>query len=111
MADTIVRAADALIRGTTPTVEFTYSDITVSDITVALLAIKQDKRTIIEKVLSDATVSENSISWTLTQEDTLLLREQRDAYIMCDWKLANGTRGRSKIIVVDVEDPGKSEVI
>lgn len=111
MENTIVKGGDALIRGTTPTLEFTYSDITVSDIVKALLVIKQDKRTMIEKDIGTATVSENSIAWTLAQEDTLLLREQRDAFIMCDWKLADGTRGRSKVLVVDVEDPGKSEVI
>lgn len=111
MRDTTVHANNALIRGTTPTIEFVYTDISVGDIVKAVLTIKQDRRTIIEKSIEDATVSTNSVSWVLSQKDTLLLREKKDAHIMCDWKLNSGLRGRSVVLIADVEDSGKNEEI
>ena len=100
-----------IIRGTTPTIEFTYSDIAVSDITTAYLVIRQSGLSVIEKPISDATIGETSLSWELTQEETLQLNGARNAQIVCDWVLASGVRGRSNILTVDVGEPGKNEVI
>lgn len=100
-----------IIRGTTPTIQFTYNDITVSDITVAILSMKQKKQTVIEKDLTEATVGQKSLSWTLTQEETLSLTPGQDVTIVCDWKLASGVRGRSKTFTTPAGEPGKDEVI
>lgn len=100
-----------IIRGTTPVLEFTYKDITVSDITKAILTIAQNGSIIIEKDLTTATVRENSLTWTLSQEESLTLNASRNARIVCDWVLSNGTRGRSNVLMVDVGEPGKDEVI
>lgn len=100
-----------IIRGTTPTLEFTFSDITVGNITKAILTAKQNSTIMIEKDLEDATVGEKSISWTLDQDDTLKLKSGRAAEIVCDWKTDSGVRGRSNQLKVDIGEPGKNEVI
>lgn len=100
----------ALIRGTTPTVIFTFDTVTVSDITKAYLVIKQSDETVIKKDISAATVGED-IRWTLSQTDTLSLKRKPNVVIYCDWLLRDGTRGRSKTQTESVTDSGVDEVI
>lgn len=100
-----------LIRGTTPTIKITFSTVSVESIAVAYLTIKQNDRTMIEKTLEDATTEEHAISWRLTQTETLGLLENVRAVICCDWRLADGTRGRSRIESSQIGEPGKDEVI
>lgn len=101
----------SIIRGTTPTLRFTFSEINIADITTAILVIKQNDETIIEKPLSEAVVNEGYIDWQLTQEETFKLNIHKKAEICCDWKLVNGVRGRSHMISEWVERTGKNEVI
>lgn len=101
----------AIIRGTTPTVTFTFSDVDITDIAVAFLVIKQNDRKMIEKDISTATAGQHSLAWTLSQTETLMLSRGTDAKIFCDWRTVNGTRGRSVLKVEKVEDTGKNEVI
>lgn len=103
----------AIIRGTTPTVQFTFKKIDVDDIAVAYISVKQNKAPVIEQDLTEATVSsqDNTITWRLTQDQTLLLSTARNAKIVCDWRLDDGTRGRSATLEVSIDNPGKDEVI
>lgn len=60
-------------RATTPTHEFTFPEsIPVDGLSEVLVTYSQEKETILEKELSDLTVSieNNSVSYTLTQEET-----------------------------------------
>lgn len=100
-----------IIRGTTPTIKFTYEDITVSDITKAILTLKQRNTVVIEKDLTQATIGEDDLAWRLSQEESLSLASKVDVTILCDWLLLDGTRGRSKSLTTAVGDPGKNEVI
>lgn len=100
----------AIIRGTTPTIVFTFNEVQVSDITTAYLVVKQNDVPIIKKSIETATVGED-IRWTLTQVETLALKRKINANIYCDWKLRDGTRGRSKKQEEAVEDSGVNEVI
>lgn len=86
-----------IIRGTTPTLIFTFSEIEPSDISVCYMLIKQKGQTIIEKTLSDGVVSSEGLSFTLTQTDTLSLCTNESAKVMLDWKTTGGVRGRSNI--------------
>ena len=110
-----------IIRYTTPTLKFTFSDIDVTNITSAYLVIKQSGRAIIERDLTtanvvhsvlsrDGTETENYLSWLLTQTETSKLGKT-NCTIYCDWKLQDGTRGRSHLLSTAVEDSGKQEVI
>lgn len=101
----------SIIRGTTPPVKFTFGEISVSDITAAYFTIQQAGKTVIEKDLTTATIGEEDLLWTLTQEESLQLDAKLNALLICDWKLNDGTRGRSQVLDVNVGNPGKNEVI
>ena len=101
-----------IISATTPTITFNFSEVDPAEISVAYLIIKIGGTTVIEKDLLSATVDETSISWTLTQEETLLLKPAGIVCrICCDWKTNNGTRGRSKVGEYKIEESGKQCVI
>lgn len=100
-----------IIRGTTPTIKIVFDDIAVESIVVAILTVRQNDSIIIEKTLETAEVGEDYLSWRFEQEETLTLAANVSASICCDWKLADGTRGRSRIEISRVGNPGKNEVI
>lgn len=99
-----------IIIGTTPTITYKFKIVDVSEITVAILTIKERGVNIIELNLSDATVGEDSLSWTLTQEETLLIGTQT-ATMMLNWKTEDGTRGASEQVFVTGGDNHIREVI
>ena len=99
-----------IIIGTTPTITYKFKVVDVSDITVAILTIKERGVNIVELNLSDATIGEDSLSWTLTQEETLLIGA-RTATMMLNWKTEDGTRGASEQVFVTGGDNHIREVI
>lgn len=99
-----------IIIGTTPTITYKFKIVDVSEITVAILTIKERGVNIIELNLSDATIGEDSLSWTLTQEETLLIGA-RTATMMLNWKTEDGTRGASEQVFVTGGDNHIREVI
>ena len=101
----------SIIRGTTPTIKYTFETVNVADITVAYLTAEQDGSKIIEKQKSAGTVGDKYIAWTLTQEETLLFAAESVAYFMCNWRKADGTRGASKAMSVMIVENQKAVVI
>lgn len=88
-----------IIIGTTPTITYKFKVVDVSEITVAILTIKERGTILIELAKSDATVGKDSLSWTLTQEETLQLAG-KTATMMLNWKTEDGTRGASEEVLV-----------
>lgn len=88
-----------IIIGTTPTITYKFKIVDVSDIAVAILTIKERGTTVIEKTLADATVGPDSLSWTLTQEETLSLGVKTGS-MMLNWKTNDGTRGASEEVLI-----------
>ena len=84
-----------IIVGTTPTITYNYKTVSPSDFRTAILTIKSAGAIIIEKTLSDAVVWESSLSWTLSQEETLLLGTNT-AKMMCNFVTFSGKRGASE---------------
>ena len=101
----------SIIKGTTPTIQFTFNFINPANITVAYLTVKQDKVVIIERDKSTAVVGDKTISWRLSQEETLQFIAGRKIAVMHNWLLNDGTRGASKEAIISVEDNHKDEVI
>ena len=91
----------SLIRGTTPSLKFTYSDIDMLSINVAYMTIRQLGSNIIEKDLTEATVGSNYLLWKLTQEETLLIKENAKIEVQCRLKLNDGTAIASKVYELD----------
>ena len=102
-----------LIKGTTPTIQFVFSAINVAEIETAFLIVKQFNRNVIEKSIDEADIDteSNSLEWELEQQDSLKLSARDEAVICCDWKLQDGTRGRSNVVECRVTLSGKDEVI
>ena len=88
-----------IIIGTTPTITYRFKVVDVSEITVAILTIKERGVNSIELNLSDATVGEDSLSWTLTQEETLQIGV-KTCTMMLNWKTEDGTRGASEEVFI-----------
>ena len=99
-----------IIRGTTPTIQFTFNYVPVENINTAVLTIKQSCVEKVEKDITAATAGEKTLSWTLTQAESLSLANGA-CKIQCNWLLADGTRGASKIYSVEVTANQVIEVI
>lgn len=81
----------------------------MSDITTAILTVKVGYEIVAEKTKDTATVGANSLSWKLTQEETLVTAS--GAEIMLNWVLSDGTRGASNKTNVIFTPNHKEEVI
>ena len=99
---------NTIIRGTTPTIRYTFRDVDPDDIAVAYLTIEH-KGGKIEKDLTDATQEETALSWTLTQAETLSLPDK--VTVMLNWRLEDGTRGASTKTLVLIDSNLKEVVI
>jgi len=100
-----------IIRGTTPTITFTFSDFDTSEIDEAVFVIKQGGNIILQRDLTEAYIDETTLSWNLSQEDSFLLNSALGGVIMCDWLLVNGIRGRSEVYTFCVDNPAVEEVL
>lgn len=93
-----------IVTGTTPTICYTFSIVQPADITTAIMTISHGGDILIQKNLTTATVDEDSISWTLSQAETLLLpvpcTDRIPAILMLNWLTADGTRGTSRRVEV-----------
>lgn len=99
-----------IIIGTTPTIIYKFSIVSPSDFRTAILTIKNQSEIIIEKTLADAFTGEDFLSWTLTQEETLLIGT-RSCKMMLNWVTRSGKRGASTETVIIGVTNHKREVI
>lgn len=83
-----------IIIGTTPTITYKFKIVSPADFRTAILTIKNQSQTILEKTLADAVVGDDSLSWTLTQQETLTIGT-RTAKMMLNWVTHSGKRGAS----------------
>jgi hypothetical protein len=100
-----------IVRGTTPTIRYTFSTINIGDIAVAKLILRQASTVVISKELEDSTAGDSYIEWKLTQEDTLSLTDGTYVKISLDWLLNDGTRGVGNSITVYISSSAINEVI
>lgn len=84
-----------IIIGTTPTITYKFKIVSPADLTKAILTIRCNGQVILEKTLADAVVGEDSLSWTLTQQETLALGT-RIGKMMLNWLTHSGKRGASE---------------
>lgn len=91
-----------MYRGTTPTLNFTLPFDT-SNITALSVAFAQDEVVVLEKTYHDCVMSGKEVSVALTEEDTLLLdQDKREVEIQL--RVGCGTsRLASKIIKTSVD--------
>ena len=99
-----------IIRGTTPTIKYTFKTVDIETITRAILTIKKNGSIIVRKELSEATIGEDTLSWKLSQADTLA-GSREGAKVMLNWLTTDGTRGASSEVDVSFRDNHIPEVI
>ena len=85
-----------IIRGTTPPIRFSFTEVDPQAMTEAFLTIRQNN-TLIEKGLSEAVVTEDALLWELSQSETLSLEEGWNCKVQCRYKFASGAAGASRI--------------
>lgn len=84
-----------IILGTTPTILFTFDTVNPTNFVAAEMTIKGRNEILLTKTLSTAKVESSQISWKLSQRETIQLGVAT-YYVMCNWLLADGTRGASE---------------
>lgn len=98
-----------IISGTTPTIKYTFHEVDPAHIITAILTIKKGGAIPIKKELATASVGDDSLSWTLTQAETLSVAGS--AELMLNWLTQDGTRGASKTTMVSFTPNHIEEVI
>lgn len=63
----------SIIRGTTPTIRYTFRVVDPSNIVAAYLTMKQCGSNVVERDISTMTTGEAYVEWQLTQTETLAL--------------------------------------
>ena len=91
-----------IARGTTPTITYTFNTVRPADIIVAYLTLSQFGETILEKDLLSAGISETSLSWKLSQAETLQLNSKVEVVIQCRYRLNDNTAHATKKTQIDV---------
>lgn len=99
-----------IVIGTTPTIIYKFSIVDPQDFIAAELTIKNKNSILLKKELTDATIGEDSIAWTLTQEETLGLGTG-SLTMMLNWLTGSGTRGTSREINVQAMNNHVREVM
>lgn len=91
-----------MYRGTTPTLEFVLP-FSADTLATLYITIAQHGSTVIEKTLTDCTASGETLTVTLTQAETLMLRCHDTAQIQVRAKTMAGEALASNIITERVE--------
>lgn len=99
-----------MVRGTTPTLEFTLPFDT-SLLTAAFITLAQSGRVIIDKSLADCTCSGQTLTLVLTQEETLKFDTRHSTEIQVRVKTAEGNALASRIITENTYNILKDGVI
>lgn len=86
-----------IIRGTTPPIRFSFSDVNPLEMTAAFLTIRQSSVTIEKDLSSASSMTDAMIEWQLTQKETLALEAGRLAQVQCRYKFQSGAVGASRI--------------
>ena len=111
-------SAGVIVRYSTPTIQINFNTIDPETISEAYLVFKLAGAAVLTKDLTTATVHAGTeldpgdwIAWTLSQSETGAMKVYSQLTAYCDWKLTDGTRGRSHSKVFQIVETGKDEVI
>ena len=86
-----------MYRGTTPTNTFRTNQVDLSTADVIYITYKQMGKVIVEKTKADCTFGENSVSVTLTQDETLRF-SVHDVQVQIRARFADGRAIASNIL-------------
>ena len=97
-----------MIRGTTPTITLKLpTTVSVGTISSATITIEQSGKCVVKKNTFSKNVGTNSVSVTLTQEESLSLSARNKALVQLKAKLDDGTvvsHLPMPMVVTDIQD-------
>ena len=99
-----------MIRGTTPTITYNFP-FAVSGISKIRIYFLQGKDTLLTKSEDDCTFSGNSVSVTLTEQETYGFSAKKRLETKSRFLLSDGTVGGTKPKFIDIEETGGNEEI
>ena len=99
-----------IVSGTTPPIEYKFKKVVPTDIVSAFLTIKMSGTIVLKKDLTSATVTDTTISWMLSQEESLALGIG-DAEMMLNWLDTNGVHGVGKTVSIRITPNHITEVM
>lgn len=100
-----------IARWTTPGLTYTPQAVNADEIAEIALVIKQGDTTILEKDLSEATLSDGAFTWEFTQEETATLSANAIATVKIDYLTNNGKRFTTRTFTVNMANSAKDEVM
>lgn len=100
-----------IVRGTTPEIEIIFKETDPHVLAKAVLTFSKGTDDVLSRDLSTANISGKSVSWELTQEETLALNNGDSLSVTCVWVTNSGVRGQSKTAVFYIGDTPINEVL
>lgn len=91
-----------MYRGTTSTFDINISDVDLTEVAEMWVSFGTENNPIVNKTLSDVTISGSTVTVPLTQEDTLTLKAAQKTYLQIRILLNNGEAIASPMKRVDV---------
>lgn len=98
-----------IISCTTPTIKYNFNVVDPAHIVEAYLTIYEGRTLAVERDLTTAVVGEHSLSWTLTQAETLEF--DKSVVAQLNWLTDSGVRGASEKVRIAISENLKNEVI
>ena len=97
-------------RGTTPTHNIT-TELDLTDAEVIFLTYKQNKKKVLDLDKSRMTITSESISVELTQEETLMFNDQLDATAQIRARFSDERAVASNVMIIPINEILKDGVI
>lgn len=104
----------SIVIGTTPTIIYKMRKVTTSVLVKADFTVQdRTNTTIISRSIDSATLNatDNTVSWKLTQQETLSLKASQQYTMMANWLTNDGTAGVTETAVVNIEKNHRKEVL
>lgn len=100
----------SIVRGTTPTIKYTFNEVDPSTIAIAYFTIKQNGQVVLEKTTEEMVVGDDYVEWNLTQEETLSFSTRKELDLQMRYRTTNGNAyatQHAKETVVDINKDGE----
>lgn len=99
-----------IVVGTTPKIRWKFSNVDVSDIVTATMTVMRYGKTLIVKDITDSVITDNEITYSLSQNDTLKIGTG-SCEMMLNWVTSDGIRGTSEILRIEATKNHINEVL
>lgn len=100
-----------IARLTTPAFTYKPSMVPISEVAKIFFVLWQDDNILVQKDITQATVSENGFTWILSQVETQALISRKQAFGKIDYLTTGGLRYTTRTKVYEITESAINEVI